>query len=159
MHNLEKRALNKITSFNYKPPIIYKRLMDDLVSIHISTNNALSFIKALQSISPNKIKFTFQISETECTFLDITLYKQTQPNKPLTLGTKLFQKPMNKYLFIPPFSNHAPHIHKGWITGYIRRIRLNCTHTIDYIIFKHSFYIHLITRGYTEKFHKPIFQK
>ena len=159
MHNLEKRALNKITSFNYKPPIIYKRLMDDLVSIHISTNNALSFIKALQSISPNKIKFTFQISETECTFLDITLYKQTQPNKPLTLGTKLFQKPMNKYLFIPPFSNHAPHIHKGWITGYIRRIRLNCTHKIDYIIFKHSFYCHLITRGYTEKFLKPIFQK
>ena len=159
MHILEKRALSKIHYQNYHSPIIYKRLMDDLVSIHISSNNALHFITTLQNILPNKIKFTYNISTIECTFLDITLYKHNLPNNTLILATKLYQKPMNKYLFIPFFSNHSPHVHKGWITGYIKRIRLNCTSTIYYLLYKHTFYLHLLTRGYTYKFLKPLFSK
>ena len=133
--------------------------MDDLVSIHISSNNALHFITTLQNILPNKIKFTYNISTIECTFLDITLYKHNLPNNTLILATKLYQKPMNKYLFIPFFSNHSPHVHKGWITGYIKRIRLNCISIIYYLLYKHTFYLHLLTRGYTYKFLKPLFSK
>jgi len=66
---------------------------------------------------------------------------------------------MNKYLFIPPFSNHAPHIHKGWITSYIKRIRLNCTNDIDFILNKHTFFTRLLVRGYDADFLLPIFTK
>ena len=159
MHILEKRALSKINFQNYHSPIIYKRLMDDLVSVHIFSNNASHFIQTLQNILPNKIKFTYNISTIECTFLDITIYKHKLPNDKLILATKLYQKPMNKYLFIPFFSNHPTHIHKGWITGYIKRIRLNCNNTIHYLLYKHTFYLHLLTRGYTYKFLKPLFSK
>ena len=66
---------------------------------------------------------------------------------------------MNKYLFIPPFSNHAPHNHKGWISSYIKRIRLNCTQDIDFILHKHTFFIRLLVRGYDIDFLLPIFRK
>ena len=66
---------------------------------------------------------------------------------------------MNKYLFIPPFSNHAPHIHKGWISSYIKRIRLNCTQDIDFILNKHTFFLRLLVRGYDRDFLIPIFKQ
>ena len=66
---------------------------------------------------------------------------------------------MNKYLFIPPFSNHAPHVHKGWITSYIKRIRRNCTKDIDFILHKHTFFLRLLVRGYDLKFLLPIFNQ
>jgi hypothetical protein len=66
---------------------------------------------------------------------------------------------MNKYLFIPPFSNHAPHIHKGWVTSYIKRLQLNCTCDIDFILNKHTFFIRLFVRGYDADFLLPIFTK
>ena len=64
---------------------------------------------------------------------------------------------MNKYLFIPPFSNHAPHIHRGWITSYIKRIRLNCTQDIHFLLHKNTFFLRLLVRGYDIEFLTPIF--
>ena len=75
------------------------------------------------------------------------------------MATKLFQKKMNKYLFIPPFLNHAPHVHKGWITSYIKRIRLNCTTDIDFLLHKNTFFLRLLVRGYDLEFLTPIFEK
>jgi hypothetical protein len=66
---------------------------------------------------------------------------------------------MNKYLFIPPFSNHAPHVHKGWITSYMKRIRLNCTKFIDFLLHKHTFLLRLLVQGYDLKFLPPIFNQ
>ena len=131
--------------------------MDDLASIHINKENAEYFIKTLQEVLPEQIKFTYEISETECIFLDLTLYKHRKRNGTYKLATKLFQKNMNKYLFIPPFSNHAPHIHRGWITSYIKRIRLNCTHDINFLLHKNTFFLRLLVRGYDIEFLTPIF--
>ena len=122
--------------------------MNDLASIHINKDNAEYFIKTLQAVLPEQIKFTYEISETECIFLDLTLHKHKKRNVTYILATKLFQKKMNKYLFIPPFSNHAPHVHKGWITSYIKRIRLNCTTDIDFLLHKNTFFLRLLVRGY-----------
>ena len=66
---------------------------------------------------------------------------------------------MNKYLFIPPFSNHALHVHKEWIKSYIKRIRLNCTKDIDFLLHKHTFFLRLLVRGYKLKFLILIFNQ
>ena len=90
--------------------------------IHTHTNNILNYntktstdrIKTLRKILPDKIKFTYNISEIECTFLDVTIYKYKLSNDTLiTLATKLYLKPIIKYLFIPFFSNHSPYVYKG----------------------------------------------
>ena len=133
--------------------------MDDLASIHINKASADNFIKTLQDVLPEQIKFTYDISDKECIFLDLTLYKHKRQNGTYTLATKLFQKKINKYLFIPPFSNHAPHVHKGWITSYIKRIRLNFTTDIDFLLHKNTFFLRLLVRGYDLEFLTPIFEK
>ena len=123
MADIETRALNTIKSYKLPEPILYKRLMDDLASIHINKASAENFIKTLQDVLPEQIKFTYEISDKTCIFLDLMLYKQKSKKGKYKLATNLYQKKMNKYLFIPPFSNHAPHVHKGWITSYIKRDR------------------------------------
>jgi hypothetical protein len=108
--------------------------MDDLASIHINKTSAQNFIDTLTQVLPDQIKFTYEVSDKACVFLDLIIYKYKTKNGMYKLATNLFQKKVNKYLFIPPFSNHAPHVHKGWITGYIRRIRRNCTRQIDFLL-------------------------
>ena len=92
MADIETRALNKITMYKLPEPIIYKRLMDDFASIHINKASADRFIKTLQDVLPEQIKFTYDISDKECIFLDLTLYKHKRQNGTYTLATKLFQK-------------------------------------------------------------------
>ena len=48
--------------------------MDDLASIHINKDSAEYFIKTLQEVLTEQIKFTYEISDKECIFLDLTLY-------------------------------------------------------------------------------------
>ena len=133
--------------------------MDDLASIHINKTSAQNFIDTLKQVFPDQIKFTYEVSEKSCVFLDLIIYKQKTKHGKYKLATNLFQKKVNKYLFIPPFSNHAPHIHEGWITGYIQRLRRNCTRKIDFLLHKHTFFLRLLIRGYDRDFLIPIFQK
>ena len=159
MADIETRALNKIRLYKLPEPIFYKRLMDDLASIHINKTSAQNFIDTLKQVLPDQIKFTYEVSEKSCVFLDLIIYKQKTKHGKYKLATNLFQKKVNKYLFIPPFSNHAPHIHEGWITGYIQRLRRNCTRKIDFLLHKHTFFLRLLLRGYDREFLIPIFQK
>ena len=70
-----------------------------------------------------------------------------------------FKKKMNKYLFIPPFSNHALHVHKGWVTSHIKIIRLNCTNNIDFLLHKNTFFLRLLVRGYDSQVLIPTFKQ
>ena len=159
MADIETRALNKIRLYKLPEPILYKRLMDDLASIHINKTSAQNFIDTLKQVLPDQIKFTYEVSDESCIFLDLVIYKHKTKHGKYKLATNLFQKKVNKYLFIPPFSNHAPHIHEGWITGYIKRLRRNCTRKIDFLLHKHTFFLRLVVRGYDKEFLIPIFQK
>ena len=58
MADIETRALNKIKMYKIPEPIIYKRLMNDLASIHINKASAEYFITTLQEDHPEQIKFT-----------------------------------------------------------------------------------------------------
>jgi hypothetical protein len=69
---------------------MYKKLMDDLASIHINKESAKIFIETLQNVLPEQIKFTYEVSEKECVFLDLTLYKQQRKNGTYILATNLF---------------------------------------------------------------------
>ena len=111
----------------------------------------------LQNVLPEQIKFTYEISENTCIFLDLILFKNKQRNGKYKLATKLFQKKVNKYLVTPPFSNHAPHVHKRWITSCIKKIRLKCKKDIDFLLHKNTFFLRLLVRGYDSQFLIPIF--
>ena len=54
MADIETRALNKIKIYKLPEPILYKRLIDDLASIHINRASAENFINTLQMVFQNK---------------------------------------------------------------------------------------------------------
>ena len=76
------------------------------------------------NLHPN-IKITSKFSNVSVDYLDITIYKMPKLNivNQCQLFTKLYQKPMNKYIYIPPTSIYLKHVYKSFIVGQIRRYR------------------------------------
>ena len=68
-------------------------------------------MQMMEQVTNDKIKFEYKISDTELIFLDMNIYKDKYFKTNNILSTKLYQKENNKYLFIPPFSSHAPSIY------------------------------------------------
>jgi hypothetical protein len=52
------------------------------------------------------------------------------------------------FLFLPPSSEHASHVSQGWITGYIHRIRTNCSRETNYTKRRSEFWNQLQARGF-----------
>ena len=75
MADIETRALSTIKRSRLPEPILYKRLMDDLASIHINKESANNFIDTLKKVLPDQIKFTYEVSDKACVFLDLIIYK------------------------------------------------------------------------------------
>jgi len=125
------------------------RFIDDFVIIAKSIEEANIILQTLNSIDP-LIKLTGSISNTSCVFLDLTLYKGFRFYTSGHFDLDVYQKPSNKFLFLPYGSHHHPHVFKGWIHGYISRLRLNCTDDARYQLRRQQFYQQLQARGYPE---------
>jgi hypothetical protein len=68
MADIGTRALSKIKIYKLSAPIIYKRLMDDLASMHINKVSAKNFIDTLQPVLPEQITFTYGVFDKTCVF-------------------------------------------------------------------------------------------
>ena len=64
----------------------------------------------------DRIKLTYCISESSISFLDLFLYRDTSSNM---LQFSTFQKPLNKYMYIPFESFHPSSCYYETITWYI----------------------------------------
>jgi hypothetical protein len=74
-----------------------------------------------------KLEWEFTERAKSADFLDLTI--AIKPNG--TIGTKLFEKKLNLYLYIPPHSAHPPGVTFGLIFGMIKRIFRLTTDTAD----------------------------
>jgi hypothetical protein len=66
---------------------------------------------------------------------------------------------MNKFLFLPPTSCHPPHIFQGWIIGYGKRLRLNCSNDSEFTQSLTDFNSRLLQRGYEQQCITDAFKK
>ena len=108
-----------------KPHImLWKRFIDDIFVIW--TGSASEFTTYINTINQlhHTIKFTYELSETELTFLDITLYKGDRFDRNQILDVRTHIKPTNKQLHIHASSYHPPTtinaISKGEVNRYLR---------------------------------------
>ena len=101
--------------------MLWKRFIDDIFVIW--TRSASEFTTYMNTINQlhHTIKFTYELSETELTFLDITVYKGDR-NQILDVRTHI--KPTNKQLYIHTSSYHPlttiNAISKGKVNRYLR---------------------------------------
>lgn len=134
----------------------YKRFIDDVFGIWIMDDdpdtderNWTAFKEAMPF---GKLTWEFSQRTTSVDFLDLTLTLDHQ-----RIVTRLYEKPLNLYMYIPPHSAHPPGILRGMITGYITRVfRLTSTKS-DCEASIRNFYRRLCARGYTPSRLLPLF--
>ena len=152
VHTIEREALDifKSTRFVIRCIFLFVRFIDDLIAIVSDYDSGLALMRLLNS-RRKSIHFTFKIRNSEAQFLDLTLYKRITRHTQ-HLEVKAYSKPMNKFLYLPPTSCHPRHIFNGWIVGYARRLRLNCSTNNDFTTVINAFTSNITARGYSSDF-------
>ena len=113
-----------------------------------------SFIQELNSIIPN-IKLTHVVSSKSVDFLDLTIFFSPDIFK---LQFKTFQKELNKYLYLPPFSYHHKSTISGFVIGELNRYNLTNSTMENVITIRSLFRYRLLKRGYPAYFVDAIYK-
>ena len=139
--------------------LLYKRYIDDIFAIFPDEGLANSFLKKFASKFPSIFCSSSTITSTHGIFLDLYIYKGNQFASTSKLDTKVYQKPQNKYLYLPPNSYHSRSIFKAFIIAEINRYRLLCNNDEDFLQLKDEFFTRLLARGYNKDFLQHCFNK
>ena len=135
---------------------LYKRFIDDVIMLWVGSRaTLLEFLHALDSKDP-RISITYEISETSISFLDLLIYKDPNSSK---LQFSTFQKPLNKYLYIPFESFHPSSNKRAFIKGELMRYARNSSTVEAFIETRSLFWTRLRLRGYTWRFLLPLFRE
>ena len=145
LYHMERQILT------HSHPIKYFRYLDDIFAIMHSKAQAESFIEAFNSQQPSIIIDTFTIDNSGI-FLDMEYFINNN-----LLQVKIYQKPSNKYLYIPPASAHSKKIIHNFITNEIRRYWIFNSLPLDFLHCKQQFYKRLLKRGYKPHFLRKLF--
>jgi len=129
--------------------LYYARYIDDSFAIFTSEEEALQF----NDMRPGRIELVTTHIGKSVTFIDLDIIISNEANKNYT---KIYQKPKNAYLYLPPSSFHLKHIFQNTITAELRRYKLKCSLDEDYCIIKIEFYNRLHTRGYKKDYLDPL---
>jgi hypothetical protein len=137
-------------------PVLFKRYIDDILAFFRNQSHAEHFIQIYNSIV-DTIDITHTISRTEGVFLDVVVFIGPRYEKHNKLDIKLYQKPQNKYLYLPQFSYHNTPTFKAFINAEIDRILFNCSQNNDFLNNKELFKQRLLARAYDPLFLNTIF--
>ena len=119
MANLEGPFLDSCTN----KPTIFKRYIDDIFVIWEHGQEALDhFLHSLNSIHPT-IKFTWETSTKQITFLDVDIYIKRPEDTNPTIAYKTHFKQTNSFQYIHHSSFHPRATKKGIIKGEMTRIK------------------------------------
>jgi hypothetical protein len=155
LDEVEREVLQRL-SFR---PIFFKRYIDDIFGIFANRDNALTYIQTFNSILKTIHCSSYTIDDKEGVFLDLTIFKGTRFHAMQRFDIKVFQKPQNKYLYLPPNSFHSKSVYTAFISAELDRYRTYCNNDADYIDIRDKFHERLVARGYTKEFLEPIFKE
>ena len=135
---------------------LYKRFIDDIFAIWVGPRNILLEFIDLLNTKDERIKITYEISQSSIPFLDLLLYKDPACT---TLQYSTFQKPLNKYLYIPFDSFHPTSNKKAFIKGELMRYARNSSQFSAFNTTRDLFWKRLRLRGYPARFLLPLFRE
>ena len=112
-------------------PLEWIRYIDNIASLWVtSKDEVLQFIQKANQFHPT-IKFTAEISESEATFLDTTIYKGERFTETGILDVRTHFKPTEKFQYTHFKSSHPLGVEKGFVKGEaLRLLRTNSSRTI-----------------------------
>jgi hypothetical protein len=131
--------------------IYYRRYIDDIFAIIRNETDAKRLIDLFNK-QCHSIQLDAVTIGTSGIFLDMNLElcdHDDDDNKHCSyISTTIYQKPSNKYLYIPPFSSHNKKLLINIIIQEIKRYRLYCSKENDFIRVLGLFKQRLYDRGY-----------
>lgn len=132
----------------------YRRYIDDIFFIWTKGPRELQILQHEMNAFLPRINLTFSSSPTSVAFLDLNIIIDSTSS---SLYVTTYQKPINRYGYLPPFSHHPIHVLKGFISGeLIRYLRTN-TRIEDFKTMKTLLWSRLLKRGYKTSFLLPLF--
>jgi hypothetical protein len=150
LHHLEHPTISKWIKRHCI--LLYKRYIDDVFCIFHGTKKELAkFQSNMNSLDPS-IKLTWEMDTTTVNFLDITIFRNDSFLLTRKLQTKVFQKALNEYLYLPKHSYHTRDMKKGFIKGEAIRYVRGCSQLKDYQSLLQQFRKRLLIRGYSLTF-------
>jgi hypothetical protein len=149
MGELEQEALIIMQTQNITIFIKYYRYIDDIISFFRTTFSATQYMIIFNSLRPGRIILKLTHIGNSADFLDLTIYKGDRFNTHNIIDFCLFQKPFNKYLYLPTSSFHKQHTFKSFIQSEMKRYRINCNNDNQYISTIQLFATRLFARGYS----------
>jgi hypothetical protein len=124
------------------------RYIDDINGIWSGTKEEyLEFFMILNTISPD-IQWTNGGFNRRMLSLDVIAYVDEDN----FVRFEMYQKPMNRYQYLPFNSAHSVKVKLGWIKGELIRYTRNCSCIEKFDEIKTKFYNRLRKRGYKEDF-------
>lgn len=136
------------SEFLSQQTILWKRYIDDVLCIWTEGKDKLDeFLTRLNSSHPT-IKFTHQISDTEVTFLDLTLYKGKRFREEGILDIKPFFKTTNRFQYLHFSSSHPRATKKGNVKGETTRLLRASSDQTTFHRMKNKLHGHFKDRGY-----------
>ena len=151
VYMLERPILTEFTRSLH----LYRRFLDDVFA-YIDGVDVDVFTRRLNSMHP-KLIFEFVTHPTEAAFLDLSIYKGPRFHARGVFDTRVHQKKLNLYLYIPFLSYHTDAAKRSFILTELMRYIRNSSHQEDYIALKNIFFDRLRDRGYPRSFLQPIF--
>jgi hypothetical protein len=144
----------------YSEIYFLKRYIDDIFYIWIPKKDEIEdeqrFVEFKQDMNKfGKLRWEFNLRSRKVNFLDMTI--TLLPNG--KFSTSLYEKPENKYLYLPSHSTHPPGNLKGLIYGSINRILRLTTSELEQKIAINELYARLLNRGYGHNMLSDIINK
>ena len=120
-------------------PLLWKRFIDDIFLIwpH-GKKSLLDFIEHLNTVHPT-IKFTSDISDTQITFLDLSIYISQS-----TLHTRLYTKPTDSHMYLNYFSEYPMSLKKS--IPYSQFLRLKKIHSENHHLLESQIHLYFYLR-------------
>ena len=122
--------------------LLFLRFIDDMIAVWIGTDQEYEQFKN-DTNNFGILTWEFEPLSKQVDFLDLTV--SIENNK---ITTKTYQKSINLYQYIPPYSAHPPGMIKGIIYGLLRTYHLQNTYKADYLNMATLLYHRHVARGW-----------
>ena len=131
-------------------PLVWKRYINDIFSIwNTNKDEVTQFMGQANSHHPT-VKSTAEVSDTDTTFLDKSVYKGDRFANESILDIKMHFKPAETFQYTRFSSSHPPEVNKGFIEGEALRLLWTNSSETTFKTAVSNFKTHLKERGYLE---------
>ena len=130
-------------------PLVWKRYIDIFSIWNTNKDEVTQFMEQANSHHPT-IKFTADVSDTDTTFLDTSVYKGERFANESILDIKMHFKPTETFQYTHFSSSHPPGVNKGFTEGEALRLLWTNSSETTFTTAVSNFKTHLKERGYPE---------